>query len=91
MSSLTGQIQNYMETLVEEKIIEKLGQEVDEDQLVDVACVALNQLPPRYIRYAVDFVFYLSAEERDEMFQKVEEVVVNSINYVEEHKRSSES
>ena len=87
MNSLTGQIQNYMETLVEEKIIEKLGREISEDTLVDVACVALNQLSPRYIRYAVDFVFYLSQEERNEMFEKVDTVVADAIKYVNEHKR----
>jgi len=32
--------------------------------LADVACVALNRLPPRYIRHEVDFVFYLSDRER---------------------------
>ncbi len=28
--------------------------------LADVACVALNRLPARYIRHEVDYVFYLS-------------------------------
>lgn len=32
--------------------------------LADVACVALNRLPARYIRHEVDFVFYLSDRER---------------------------
>jgi len=32
--------------------------------LADVACVALNRLPSRYIRHEVDFVFYLSDRER---------------------------
>jgi hypothetical protein len=34
------------------------------DLLADVACVALNRLPPRYIRHEVDFAFYLSDKER---------------------------
>ena len=34
--------------------------------LADVACVALNRLPPRYIRHEVDYVFYLSERERSE-------------------------
>ena len=32
----------------------------------DVACVALNRLPPRYIRHDVDFSFYLTERERNE-------------------------
>jgi len=31
--------------------------------LADVACVALNRLPARYIRHSLDYAFYLS--ERD--------------------------
>lgn len=34
--------------------------------LADVACVALNRLPPRYIRHEVDFAFYLTERERAE-------------------------
>lgn len=32
--------------------------------LADVACVALNRLPPRYIRHEADFAFYLTDNER---------------------------
>ena len=38
----------------------------NDDLLADVACVALNRLPPRYIRHEVDFAFYLSERERTE-------------------------
>lgn len=87
--SLTDQIQNYVESLVEEKIYEKLGRDTDQDKLIDVACVALNQLPARYIRYAVDFVFYMPSEERKQLFDDVEQSVVDAIAYVEAHKRQS--
>ncbi len=36
----------------------------DAELLADVACVALNRLPPRYIRHEVDFAFYLGDSER---------------------------
>ena len=85
--SLTDQIQNYVETMVEEKIYEKLGKDVDQDKMIDVACVALNQLSPRYIRYAVDFVFYLSPEERAQLFEDVDKSVTDAIEYVKSHKR----
>ena len=32
--------------------------------LADVACVALNRLPPRYIRHSVDLHFYQPERER---------------------------
>ena len=32
--------------------------------LADVACVALNRLPARYVRHDVDMVFYLTEQER---------------------------
>ncbi|WP_341889170.1 late competence development ComFB family protein [Variovorax sp. YR752] len=34
--------------------------------LADIACVALNKLPPRYIRHEVDFAFYLTDKERSD-------------------------
>jgi hypothetical protein len=33
------------------------------DLLADVACVALNRLPPRYIRHMVDMRFFTNDEE----------------------------
>jgi len=35
----------------------------DPQLLADVACVALNRVPPRYIRHHVDLAFYLTAKE----------------------------
>jgi hypothetical protein len=87
--SLTDQIQNYVETLVEEKIYEKMGADTDMDTLIDIACVALNQLPARYIRYAVDLVFYMQPDERKKLFDDVEKSVSEAIEYVQSHKRSS--
>lgn len=43
----------------------------------DVACVALNRLPPRYIRHEVDLAFYLSDKERAES----EMLVVQAVQY----------
>ncbi len=34
------------------------------DMVADMACVALNQLPARYVRHDVDLVFYLTEAER---------------------------
>jgi len=57
--------------------------EADGDLLCDVACVALNRLPPRYIRHAVDFLFYLTEHERHEIDSAIDEAVTYAFNFVE--------
>ncbi len=47
------------------------------DLFADIACVALNRLPPRYIRHEVDFSFYLSDKERAEN----ELLITNAVNF----------
>ena len=51
--------------------------------LADVACVALNRLPPRYIRHEVDFAFYLSDAERHENQVAVEAAVNFAFEFVQ--------
>jgi hypothetical protein len=51
--------------------------------LADVACVALNRLPPRYIRHAVDFAFYLTESERAESERHVFEAVEYAFGFVQ--------
>ncbi|HET9978361.1 MAG TPA: late competence development ComFB family protein [Burkholderiaceae bacterium] len=53
------------------------------DLLVDVACVALNRLPARYIRHAVDFLFYLTERERAEFDASVHEAVKSAFEFVQ--------
>ena len=51
--------------------------------LADVACVALNRLPPRYIRHEVDFAFYLSEKERGENERAVAKAVAFAFEFVQ--------
>ncbi|HOL38259.1 MAG: late competence development ComFB family protein [Proteobacteria bacterium] len=51
--------------------------------LADVACVALNRLPPRYIRHEVDFVFYLSERERSRNERHLAEAVEYAFGFVQ--------
>jgi len=51
--------------------------------LADVACVALNRLPPRYIRHEVDFVFYLSERERSQSERHLAEAVEYAFGFVQ--------
>ncbi len=55
----------------------------DAELLADVACVALNRLPPRYIRHAVDFSFYLSERERADHERQVQEAVDHAFGFVQ--------
>lgn len=76
---------NYYEHLVLNEIQLQLGDRiVDGDFIADVACVALNHLPPRYVRYDVDMAFYLSPKESQEMEDKVTLAVRDALIFVEQ-------
>ena len=51
--------------------------------LPDIACVALNRLPSRYIRHSVDLSFYLSDKERADIDQMVADAVAYAIQFVQ--------
>ncbi len=83
-------VHNYYEKLVAQALREALRRraiELDDSALEDAGCVALNQLPPRYVRHDVDLIFYLTPEERREMESRVEEAVERAIELVRNHKR----
>ncbi len=83
-------IHNHYEHLVIDRIRElaEAGKtpSSESDYLEDVACVALNQLPARYVRHTVDLVFYMTPDERAAMTRAVEESVDNAFEYVERHR-----
>lgn len=85
-------IHNYYERLVIEAIAEQSerAQQGDRDFLADVACVALNRLPPRYIRHDVDMTFFMSPQDIKEIGEKVAQAVTDAINYVESRERGEE-
>lgn len=82
-------INNYYEKLVFTVIQSKLSNNTlddDEDFVADIACVALNQLPARYVRHNVDMVFYMTADERQHNFDLAENAVTKAIDYVRTHR-----
>ena len=82
--SILDNIQNYYEPLVVESLAELTeGKAYETDFLIDVVCVALNHLPPRYIRYEVDMIYYLSPVEAQEMRDKVKNATADALAYVE--------
>jgi Late competence development protein ComFB len=56
---------------------------VAEAEMADVACVALNRLPARYIRHPVDFLFYLTERERAELDKAVRAAVKHAFEFVQ--------
>jgi hypothetical protein len=60
----------------------KIRPSVEQRLLADIACVALNQLPPRYIRHDVDFSFYLTDDERADQKRRVGDAVAQAFSYV---------
>jgi hypothetical protein len=86
-------IHNYYERLVIEAITEQSErvQQGDRDFLADVACVALNRLPPRYIRHDVDMTFFMSPQDIKEIGDKVANAVSDALNYVESRERGEDA
>jgi len=83
-------LENYYQQLVVQRLMQEYGEtEVAAipGALEDIACLALNQLPPRYVRHSIDTAFYLSVEEQQEMVRAVEIAVERAYEYVSENPR----
>jgi hypothetical protein len=87
MPAALDSIHNYYQQLVFEQITKaiKPSDLKDVDYIADIACVALNHLPPKYIRHDVDMAFYLSTDERAEMGFKVASAVEEAVTFVNKH------
>lgn len=82
-------LHNYYERLVVQEVHDQSErvQQGDRDFLADVACVALNRMPPRYIRHDVDMTFFMSPQDMVEIERKVTQAVTDALNYVESRER----
>lgn len=77
-------IHNYYEQLVFQKL-SSMDLTTNEDLVEDIACIALNQLPARYVRHNVDMVFYMTADEHKKMYDDIDNAVNTAIEYVSKH------
>lgn len=69
-------VHNYYERLVFNEIKEHYADKIDdENTLADMACIALNRIAPRYIRYDIDMSFYMSTDEHIEVENRVSKAV----------------
>ena len=80
------QVHNYYERLVFEDVVRRseAHPEFTSDMLSDVACVALNRLPARYVRHDVDMMFYLTEHERHAIEQSMQEALSFAFSFVAE-------
>jgi len=80
-------VRNHTERAVYDAVASEASQHPglahNPELLADVACVALNRLPPRYIRHEVDFAFYLSERERSDSDRQVQEAVDYAFGFVQ--------
>ncbi len=86
---LDDDIHNYYEHLVLERIA-KLGLDKTKtaDYLADLCCLALNQVPPRYIRFEVDMAFYLPQSERRQMEMNVEYAISKALRFLNDAEKN---
>lgn len=83
-------VSNYYETLVAFELRDQLRESEyakDTDYIEDVACVALNKLPARYVRHHVDLAYYLTDEEKLKMDSAVRMAVSEAISFVNKHRQ----
>ncbi len=87
-SGALDSVHNYYEKLVIDTLQGILGERFgNNDYTADIACIALNNLPPQYIRHDVDMAFYLSPDERQDMLSQVSKAVDTAINLVDNNDR----
>ena len=85
---------DFIHNFYERRVLEAVHQRSerargDRNFLADVACVALNRLPPKYIRHDVDMTFFTSPQEMLEIEDKINKAVDVAIQYVTERQEAS--
>lgn len=86
-------IHNHHENSVFEAVLEHAGRYPDlagrQELLIDVACIALNRVQPRYIRHKVDYLFYLTEEERRRNDEMIDAAVEHAFLFVQARERAA--
>ncbi len=81
-------IYNYYERMVYEEIMGVLSAQdtaYKMDDAEDIACLALNTLPAKYVRHSVDTAFFLAEGLRVEMQKAVQLAVKKALHRVKSH------
>lgn len=78
--TVLDELYNHNERLVFEEVMRQTEDQIlTEDTIADVICVALNQLPAKYIRHSVDCAYYMSTIESEDLTSKVRKAVTAAI------------
>jgi len=85
MSAAFDEIHNVQEKAVFSAIAELAPTypHFDADLMADVGCIALNRVPPRYVRHTVDFTFYQTTLERENDQRVIDEAVRHAFEFVQ--------
>lgn len=78
-------IYNYYERMVYEEVMGELSAgnaHYKIDDAEDIACLALNKLPAKYVRHSVDMAFFLAEGEREDMKKAVTHAVNSAVERV---------
>lgn len=86
MNVTFDEVHNYWEQQVFAEIMRRSDSypEFDTDLLADTACVALNLLPSRYVRFDIDLVFFMSQHERQDGERALQNAVDFAFSFVAE-------
>ena len=82
-------VTNYYEQQVYDRVVSMLADDFGDEPefLADVACVALNSLPSKYIRHHVDMAFYMTSAERTDMESSITQAILDAVDFVRHHRR----
>ncbi|CAE6939676.1 late competence development ComFB family protein [Vibrio sp. B1FLJ16] len=87
---ISSEVHNYMETMVGQVLNrEKYAKEFDTEQLADIACLALIQLKPVYIRHDIDFLSSLPEQKLTQFKQSACTAVENAAEMIQKDNRKN--
>ncbi|MCS0181387.1 MULTISPECIES: late competence development ComFB family protein [Vibrio] len=87
---ISSDVHNYMETLVGQVLsLPEFLEQYNNEQLADIACLALIQLKPVYIRHDIDFLSSLPEQKLSQFKQSADIAVKNAAEMVKEDRRKN--
>ncbi|MFH4452603.1 late competence development ComFB family protein [Vibrio alginolyticus] len=87
---ISSDVHNYMETLVGQVLsLPQFVEQYNNEQLADIACLALIQLKPVYIRHDIDFLSSLPEQKLTQFKQSADIAVKNAAEMVKEDRRKN--
>ncbi|BBM66726.1 hypothetical protein VA249_33720 [Vibrio alfacsensis] len=87
---ISSDVHNYMETLVGQVLsTDTYIQQFTNEQLADIACLALTQLKPIYIRHDIDFLSALPEDKLTRFKSSVDIALENATNMIQQDRRTN--